>query len=81
MFRCPADLLFTASVCQAEVLAGIAILPQGRRRRDLEAAARAMFAEDFEDRVLPFDTDAAIAYADILAVVDGRAAQQRPSTS
>jgi predicted nucleic acid-binding protein len=61
----PADLLFTASICQAEILSGIAIMPEGRRRLDLEAAARAMFLEDFERRVLPFDMEAAIAYADI----------------
>ena len=42
-------------------------MPDGRRRLDLEAAARAMFVEDFEGRVLPFDTDAAVAYADIFA--------------
>ena len=63
----PAELLFTASICQAEVLSGIAIMPEGRRRLDLEAAARAMFLEDFEGRVLPFDMEAAIAYADIFA--------------
>jgi len=63
----PAELLFTASICQAEVLSGIAIMPEGRRRLDLEAAARAMFLEDFERRVLPFDMEAAIAYADIFA--------------
>ena len=63
----PAELLFTASVCAAEILAGIAVMPDGRRRRALEAAASAMFAEDFEGRVLPFDTEAAAAYADIFA--------------
>jgi len=63
----PAELLFTATVCQAEILAGIAILPEGRRRRDLEDAAAAMFAEDFADRVLTFDADAAVAYAAIFA--------------
>jgi toxin FitB len=42
-------------------------MAEGRRRLDLEAAARAMFLEDFEGRVLPFDMDAAIAYADIFA--------------
>jgi toxin FitB len=63
----PAELLFTASICQAEILSGIAIMPDGRRRLDLEAAARAMFLEDFEGRVLPFDMEAAIAYADIFA--------------
>lgn len=72
----PAELLFTASICQAEVLSGIAIMPEGRRRLDLEAAARAMFLEDFEGRVLPFDMEAAIAYADIFAARrrDGRPA-------
>jgi predicted nucleic acid-binding protein len=61
------DLLFTASVCQAEILSGLAIMPQGRRREALEVAARAMFMEDFEGRVLPFDMPAAVAYAEIFA--------------
>jgi toxin FitB len=63
----PDDLLFTASVCQAEVLAGLAVMPDGRRRLALETAARAIFTEDFDGRVLPFDTAAAAAYADIFA--------------
>jgi predicted nucleic acid-binding protein len=63
----PPELLFTAAVCQAEILAGIAILPAGRRRRELEAAARAMFIEDFEQRVLAFDMPAATAYAEVFA--------------
>jgi predicted nucleic acid-binding protein len=45
----------------------LAIMPDGRRRQALEAAARAMFLEDFEGRVLPFDMAAAVAYADIFA--------------
>lgn len=65
--RQPARLLFTASICQAEILSGIAIMPEGRRRQALEAAARAMFLEDFDGRVLPFDTEAAVAYADLFA--------------
>ncbi len=63
----PSDELFTAAVCQAEILSGIAILPTGRRRTDLEVAAHAMFAEDFQGRVLPFDTEAATAYAEVFA--------------
>jgi predicted nucleic acid-binding protein len=39
----PAELLFTATICQAEILSGLSIMPEGRRRSDLEAAARAMF--------------------------------------
>jgi len=40
---------------------------ESRRRLDLQAAARAMFLEDFNGRVLPFDTEAAIAYASVFA--------------
>ena len=61
------ELLFTASVCQAEILSGLAIMPQGRRRKALEAAALSMFVEDFEGRVLPFDMAAAVAYAEVFA--------------
>ena len=63
----PPGLLFTVSVCQAEILSGIAVLPRGRRRASLEAAANAMFGEDFAGRVLPFDIQAAIAYADVFS--------------
>jgi toxin FitB len=63
----PIGLLFTTSISQAEILSGIAIMPESRRRSDLEAAAGAMFLEDFEGRVLPFDMNAAVAYADIFA--------------
>jgi toxin FitB len=63
----PVGLLFTTSISQAEILSGIAIMPESRRRSDLEAAAGAMFLEDFEGRVLPFDMNAAVAYADIFA--------------
>lgn len=63
----PSEHLFTAAVCEAEILSGIAILPNGRRRADLEEAARAMFADDFQGRVLPFDTEAASAYAEVFA--------------
>ena len=63
----PSEALFTAAVCQAEILFGIAILPDGRRRVDLAAAARAMFTDDFQDRVLPFDSAAAAAYAELFA--------------
>lgn len=65
--RQPSDELFTAAVCQAEILSGLAILPNGRRRADLQEAARAMFANDFDGRILPFDSEAASAYAEVFA--------------
>jgi predicted nucleic acid-binding protein len=63
----PIEELFTTSISEAEILSELAIMRENRRRRDLEAAARAMFMEDFERRVLPFDQDAAAAYAEIFA--------------
>lgn len=63
----PRATLCTTSVSKAEILYGIAALPEGRRRQTLAAAAEAMFAEDFAGRVLPFDEAAAAHYAEIVA--------------
>ena len=46
----------------------IAVLPPGRRRAELEAMAQAIFSQDFEGRVLPFDAQAATAYAELFAI-------------
>ena len=59
--------LFTTTLSQAEILYGLALLDAGRRRDDLLAAARPVFDEDFQGRVLPFDSAAAIEFADIAA--------------
>ena len=64
----PEETLFTATVCQAEILAGIAILPDGRRRRTLEEAADAIFADDFDGRILPFDSTAAGLYPQLFPI-------------
>jgi len=63
----PVTNLFTTTVTQAEILFGLALLPEGRRRSDLLVAAEQMFAEDFADRVLAFNTPAAIKFATIAA--------------
>jgi predicted nucleic acid-binding protein len=59
--------LCTSCICQAEILAALAMLPAGRRRSVLEAAARAMFEEDFAGRVFAFDGAATLAYAEMVA--------------
>lgn len=63
----PAADLFTTTVCQAELLAGLAVMPRGRRHAALDAAARALFEIDFLGRLLPFDTAAAVLYAELFA--------------
>ncbi|MGH7089571.1 MAG: PIN domain-containing protein [Stellaceae bacterium] len=62
----PRALLYTTHVNQAEILYGIAALPEGRRRAALAAAAEAMFAEDFAGRILPFEAAAAARYPGIV---------------
>jgi predicted nucleic acid-binding protein len=61
------DELYTTSVSKAEILYGIAALPDGYRRTALAAAADAMFTNDFAGRVLAFDEVAAVHYAEIVA--------------
>jgi predicted nucleic acid-binding protein len=63
----PARALFTTAITHAEILLGIELLAGGRRRRTLEERVAAMFAEDFEHRILPFDDAAAPAFAAIVA--------------
>ncbi|MDQ0395877.1 type II toxin-antitoxin system VapC family toxin [Labrys monachus] len=59
----PPAAMFTTAVTEAEILYGLRLLADGRRRRDLEAAIRPLFTEDFKGRVLPFDSEAADLYA------------------
>jgi toxin FitB len=62
----PRATLYTTSVNKAEILYAIAALPEGQRRTALAVAAEAMFTEDLADRILPFDSVAAVHYAKIV---------------
>lgn len=55
-----------SSIVRSEILLGIALLPDGERKRKLTSAATAMFEEDFEV-CLPFDAKCANTYADLVA--------------
>ena len=59
--------LFLTAISEAELRAGAAILPAGRRRDRLAAEVDAVVGQDFAGRVLPFDSAAARAYAVITA--------------
>ncbi len=61
----PRKNLFTTSINQAEILSGIAIMPEGKRSRALQELAQAMFTEDFVGQILFFDSDAANCFAQI----------------
>jgi hypothetical protein len=68
-----AETLFLSSVTLAELLFGIAALPDGKRK-DLLSHALDGLLELFRDRILPFDTEAARSYADLafMAKTSGR---------
>ena len=74
----PTRELFVTAVTEAEVRTGIAFLPEGRRRRGIAEAADRAFGGLFAGRVLPFDSEAARAYAEIAAArrVAGRPVSQ-----
>lgn len=59
--------LFTTTITQAEILYGVALLPKCVRQEKLTRATRAIFEQDFEEKVLPFDSRAADLYANIAA--------------
>ena len=63
----PATRLFFTAVGEAELRYGLEILPEGTRREALAAEIDGMLREDLRDRVLPFDSAAASAYAEIAA--------------
>lgn len=64
--------LHLGAVGEAELRRGAAILPEGTRRDQLIAEINTVVTKDFAGRVLPFDSDAAVAFAAIFA--DRRAA-------
>jgi predicted nucleic acid-binding protein len=67
--------VFITSVSVAEILYGIELLPQGKRRVALLAGAELMFGKVLAGRVLSFDEDAARAFPGIAA---SRRVQGRP---
>jgi len=57
--RQPAESVWTTSITVFEARFGIALLPQGGRRRTLEQSFTRLLQEDLENRILDFDNAAA----------------------
>lgn len=55
--------IFVTTITQAEMYYGLALLPVGKRRSEMERAVRQMFEQDFQERILTFDSAAALEYA------------------
>jgi len=71
----PGATMFLSAVTQAEILYGVALVPEGKRREGLALAARTAFESYFRGRILPFDSEAAEVFAELAA---GRRRAGRP---
>jgi predicted nucleic acid-binding protein len=59
--------VFISAITEAELRYGVALLPPGKRRSTLAAVIDEMLGDDFTDRILLFDSAAAVAFAEIAA--------------
>jgi len=57
------ETLYLCAPVLMEVLLGITLLPEGRRKSAMKAAVQALLANYFADRFLAFERAAAVAYA------------------
>ena len=73
----PDDEVWISAVTVGEIQLGVALLPQGRRKQLLTKIADQMLKEEFFEKCLPFDFEAAGEYAKIVA---SRNHQGRPVT-
>ena len=67
--------VWISAVTVAEIRLGISLLPAGKRKKLFLGLAEQMFQDDFPDRCLPFDCEAAGEYA---LIVSERNRQGRP---
>jgi predicted nucleic acid-binding protein len=63
----PLETLFLSAVTVAELRAGVALLPAGKRRDGLQESLERRVLPLFAGRVLPLDLACTLAYADLMA--------------
>ena len=62
-----AETLYLTATSLSELLVGIDILPDGKRKQGLDTALAELMVKLFGTRILPFDRQAAIAYAPLVS--------------
>ena len=63
----PLETLFLSAITVAELRAGVALLPSGKRRASLHESLEKRVLPLFAGRVLPFDLACTQAFADLMA--------------
>ena len=62
------ETLYLTAISLSELLVGIEMLPPGKRKAGLNAALGKLLVRLFESRILPFDQQAALAYAPLVGL-------------
>ncbi len=62
-----AETLYLTATSLSELLVGIEVLPDGKRKEGLDIALKALMTELFASRILPFNQQAALAYAPLIS--------------
>lgn len=70
--RQASESLYLSATSLAELLVGVARLPNGRRKRGLDTALTGLLRELFEERILPFDSVAAEQFATLVPLAASR---------
>jgi len=65
----PLETLYLASITVAELRAGVAVMPMGKRRAAFHEEIEKHMLPMFAGRVRPFDMSCTTAYADVMARV------------
>jgi toxin FitB len=60
------DQFATTAICQAEILAGLAMLPEGKRKRTMLATAQSIWDVELKNEIYAFDTHCTEVFAAIL---------------
>ncbi len=66
--RQAAETLYLTATSLSELLVGIEILPDGKRKKGLGAALAELLDKLFGERILPFDKHAATTYASLVSI-------------
>ncbi len=70
--RQAAETLYLTATSLSELLVGIEILPDGKRKKGLGAALAELLDKLFGERILPFDKHAATTYASLVSIARNR---------
>lgn len=62
-----AEALYLTTTSLSELLLGVEILPEGKRKEGLSAGLQELIQRLFKSRILPFDQEAARVYAGLVA--------------